>query len=273
MAEHETPHDAGVVRILLLSDLHLEFAPVVPPDLTDIDVVVLAGDIGVGAAGVLWALDVLRAVPVVYVLGNHEYYGQSFARLALDLREFATGTNVHVLERQAVTIAGVRFLGCTLWTDLALFGHPKLLEPLVGEAMSDYEVIQAGVRGQRKLTTSDTLGNHRRSRKWLERELYRSVGTPTVVVTHHAPSLRSIAEKDRDDLLCCGYASALDEFVERTRPALWLHGHVHESADYRIGATRVAVNARGYPVTYGRSNPEFDLGWVIELPLAPSPAG
>ena len=252
------------MRILLLSDLHLEFEAYTPPAV-NVDVVVLAGDINLGSAGIDWAMDAFPDVPVVYVLGNHEYYRHSFDRLAIQLAHRAEGTNVHVLERGSVEIKGVRFLGCTLWTDFALFGDAANVMRSIGDDMSDYVVISAGLESNRKLTPDDTLGSHQRSRKWLRGELTRFKYQKCVVVTHHAPSIRSLALIDRFDPLSTAYASAMDEFVESSGASLWVHGHVHESVDYMIGGTRVVANARGYPRHYSRNNPDFDPLRVLEI--------
>ena len=107
------------MKLHVLSDLHFEFAPFELPA-TDADVVVLAGDIDVGRRG----LEVARAAggrPVVYVAGNHEYYGHSIPGLTGELVAATRGAGIHVLENEAVVIGGVRFLGCTLWTDFAAF--------------------------------------------------------------------------------------------------------------------------------------------------------
>jgi predicted phosphodiesterase len=252
------------VRILLLSDLHIEFRPFEPPEV-DVDVVVLAGDVHVGDAGLRWAWETFPRTPVVYVLGNHEYYGEAFNRLALELADRAQGTNVHVLERRGVEIDGVRFLGCTLWTDLALFGDDFDAPALVQECMNDYNMIRAGVDGQRPLCADDTLNAHNRSRRWLEGELRKQRAQKTVVVTHHAPSILSIGECERDDALACAYASALEDVVAASGAALWVHGHVHESVDYQVGGTRVVANARGYPEQYARSNASFEPACVLEV--------
>ena len=258
------PHEIGQgsVRILVLSDLHLEFGDV---DVAGgaADVVVLAGDIHVGVKGLQWAQRTFPDVPVVYVLGNHEYYGEVFHRLALELASLARGTNVHVLERAGVVIDGVHFLGCTLWTDFALFGAPERGRTLAADSMTDYQVIKA-MPEERPLRPEDTLAAHVRSKKWLARELHRSRG-PTVVVSHHAPSLRSLPPPDREVELACAYASPLDEFVAESGARLWVHGHIHDSRDYVIGATRVVANPRGYPPQYPRSNPRFDPGWIVEI--------
>ncbi len=62
------------MRIRVLSDLRLEFADWCPPKV-EADIVVLAGDIHVGAKGVEWVRRSFPSTPVVYVPGNHEFYG------------------------------------------------------------------------------------------------------------------------------------------------------------------------------------------------------
>lgn len=110
------------MRIRVLSDLHTEIAPLELPHV-DADVVVLAGDIGVRTRGLEWARRAFPSTPVVYVAGNHEYYGAALPHLTDKLRKLADGTNVSFLEHDEAVIGGVRFLGTTLWTDFGLFGR------------------------------------------------------------------------------------------------------------------------------------------------------
>ena len=110
------------MKIHVLSDLHTEFAPFHPPE-TDADVVVLAGDVGVGTRGVPMIREWFPDRPVVYVAGNHEFYREAIPRLSEKIAGAAEGTRVHYLENRAVVIGGVRFLGCTLWTDFDVFGE------------------------------------------------------------------------------------------------------------------------------------------------------
>jgi len=98
------------MRLQILSDLHLEFAPFHLPAVAA-DVLVLAGDIGVGDAGLRWVLETCRETPVIYVLGNHEFYHHTIPNVTHELREMAEGTNVHVLENDSVQIGDVIFLG------------------------------------------------------------------------------------------------------------------------------------------------------------------
>src|ERR1700752_2288598 len=111
------------MRVHILSDLHLEFAPFQPNNV-DADVVVLAGDVHTGRNGIEWALKAFPDRPVIYVLGNHEFYGQKLQKLIKELQELADGTNIRLLENEQCSIGEVVFLGATLWTDFGLNGNP-----------------------------------------------------------------------------------------------------------------------------------------------------
>src|SRR5580692_6330672 len=107
------------MRLHILSDLHMEFGLVdIPP--TEADVVVLAGDIHLGPEGCQWARKQFPDKPVIYILGNHEYYRHSLPELAELLKAETDGSNICVLENDAVEINGLTILGCTLWTDFQL---------------------------------------------------------------------------------------------------------------------------------------------------------
>lgn len=232
------------MKIHILSDLHLEFAPFEAPP-TDAEAVVLAGDIHLGLQGLQWARQAFPGRPVLYVAGNHEYYQEAIPRLTDKLREQAQGSNVHVLERQAVVIQDVCFLGCTLWSDFGLLGDVRSAVFEAQSAMSDYRLIRVGPR-YRRLRPADTIAFHRTSVQWLQAALQQQQGTKTVVITHHAPSQRSLGEFQIPDLLAAAYASHLDELVEASGARLWIHGHIHRACDYYLGTTRVISNPRGY---------------------------
>ncbi len=234
-----------MIRLRILSDLHLEFAPFEPPK-AEADVVVLAGDIHPGVRSVRWIQEKFPDLPVVLVLGNHEFYGHALPKLNDDLKARCAGSNVHLLDNSGAVIDGVRFLGATLWTDFNLFGSPSHAGRAAAERMTDYKRIRVSPQFS-KLKGRDTATLHARSRKWLEVQCQEPFDGPTVVVTHHAPSARSLQPAFQSDLLSAAYASHLDEFVTTCGAALWVHGHTHWSVDYRIGNTRVLANQRGYP--------------------------
>jgi Icc-related predicted phosphoesterase len=244
------------MQLHVLSDLHLEFATFVPPKL-DVEVVILAGDIHVGLKAIPWAKEHFEKSTVVYVLGNHEYYRQAMPRHLRKVKELARMSNVRVLENESLVLGDVVFLGCTLWTDFELFGNPKVAGYHATQNMTDYRKIRVDP-AYRKLRSIDTAGIHYRSRAWLAEQLEQNRGAKIVVITHHAPSKRSLPPRFNDDLLSAAYASHLDQFVERSEARLWIHGHVHESQDYLIGTTRVLCNPRGYP-------DDFNTGFTPDL--------
>jgi 3',5'-cyclic AMP phosphodiesterase CpdA len=234
------------MRLRILSDLHTEFAPLaLSPQ--PADVVILAGDIGLRTRGFEWARKTFPDTPVVYVAGNHEYYGAAIPHLTSKLRALSTGTNVSFLDEDEVVIQGVRFLGATMWTDFALFGVERRDEALdaAQEWMTDFKRIRKSPSFGR-LRARDTWAFHRRARAWLRDAIARPHDGPTVVVTHHAPAVASIADKHRNDLLSAAYASDVSDLIDG-RVALWAFGHTHHAVDEMHRGTRLVSNQRGYP--------------------------
>jgi Icc-related predicted phosphoesterase len=233
------------LRIRILSDLHLEFGPLTLPEI-QADVVVLAGDVHLGIKGLAWCRKQFPETPVIYVPGNHEYYGAAIPKLTEKLRQEAAGSQVYILDDETIKIGRVTFLGTTLWTDFRLLGDPALSSREADQVMNDYRRIRVSP-SYRRLRPADTLGRHQRSRRWLMLQLAERAPGPVVVVTHHVPSARSLGNHKPLDLVSAAYASRLDDLVARSRVALWVHGHIHQAADYVLGTTRVICNPRGYP--------------------------
>jgi predicted phosphodiesterase len=248
------------MRLHVLADLHLEFGRVEMPP-TTADVVVLAGDIHVGRNGRRWARSHLAEKPVIYVLGNHEFYQHSLPKLTETLKRETDGSQIHVLENNSVEINGFTFLGCTLWTDFQLSGDPETAMRTAESIMSDYAIIQHSL-GNRVLRAVDTAQLHAKSVSWLGDELARGNRSRTIIVTHHAPSPRSEAPYHVDSPLKSAFASPLDSFIEQSHVPLWIHGHTHYNVDYKIGPTRVLTNQRGYP---DQLCPDFNPALVIEV--------
>ena len=247
------------MRIQLLSDLHLEFEDHEYVNI-DSDVVVLAGDIHIKNLGVKWAIENIKDKPVIYVLGNHEFYGKAYPKLIGDLKNLAEGTNVHILERDVVTIGDVNFLGCTLWTNFELFGNPRVAGYQCQQVMTDYKKIRKAPQYS-KIRSIDIAMINKRSTKWLAKELKARKGQNNIVVTHHAPSLLSSPEALREDIITAAYVSELSEFIQEHQPNYWLHGHLHNSSDYQIGSCRVFCNPKGYP---GEENEDYNPKFYFE---------
>ena len=251
------------MRLLVYSDLHLEFSGFNVPQ-SGYDAVVLAGDIGVGTEGVAWAAEKFKSVPVLYVFGNHEYYHHEVNSVKRQARDMADGTNVHVLDNETIGIGKVDFVCATMWTDFDLFGDSVMSRLQAGFMMNDYRLIDYGGR---TLLPDDTYRFHLETRSFFGECLSQAPSErKRVVVTHHAPSARSLTGRRVGGDIGFAYASALDQLVEDSGAALWIHGHTHESVDYQIGATRVVSNPRGYARMADRSNnPEFSADCIIDV--------
>lgn len=239
------------MRLLVLSDLHFEFhwdtghAFVESLPESGVDVCVLAGDIAVGA-DIPDALGlVCRRYPhVVYVHGNHEMYGCSRPEvLAFTQSAAAMHKNLHWLDCSSVEIGGLRFLGAPLWFE-AEPAAPKA-------AMNDFRLIRD--------LESWVYSENRRASAYFANSLTEA----DVVVTHHLPTMRSISEDYKDSPLISFFVSDQESLIVRAEPTLWIHGHTHDSLDYRIGRTRMLCNPFGY-ARIGE-NQGFDPSLVIEL--------
>jgi ribosomal protein S17 len=212
------------MRLHILSDLHLEFEPFTPPAV-EAEAVILAGDVSTGRNGLKWALKTSPHRPVIYVIGNHEFYGQKLQKLINELQELADGTNVHLLENGSCRIGDVVFLGATLWTDFALNGNPVVSEVVAQTSMNDYRRIRTLPRYSR-LKPSDTRRLHMESRRWLEGQAIAHRGRKVVVVTHHAPSIESIPPAFAGDPCNPAFASDMSRFIVESEARLWVHGHI-----------------------------------------------
>lgn len=233
------------MRIRILSDVHLEVRSFDPPR-TDADLVILAGDVANGTAGIAWARHAFDS-PVLYVPGNHEYYDGDVDAVQDALRNAVAAQpdgQVRLLDGDAWTCAGVRFLGCTLWSDYSLL--PAAERPASMARMQryvpDYRVIY---RGDRKFHPEDSVEWCTRQRAWLATQLAKDFAGPTVVVTHFVPHRNSIAPQFENDIANPIFIVPLDELMGRA--VAWIHGHTHTAFDYVVAGTRIVCNPRGYP--------------------------
>ncbi len=281
------------MRLLVLSDLHVEHATFDPAGV-DADVVVLAGDIHAGDEAVRWARRTFPRHPIVQIAGNHEFYDGEYDAVLAHLRAQARAEGVHFLENDAVTIDGVRFLGCTLWTDFRIYevpGRPVQIDREQAmmknlRLLADYHAIDVadprGANGRRRFSPLDAARLHDVSRAWLERALTPQAGVagPTVVVSHHLPCWRSVSPAFARAMSNAAFVSDLDTLVARCD--LWIHGHTHSSHRYAVDGATVVCNPRGYPrhLKPGTApsaagpatdvtefeNPGFDPGLVVAVP-------
>ena len=255
------------MKLHILSDVHLEFCSLKPPR-TNADVVVLAGDIGHGTKGIQWARDSFPDQAIVYVPGNHEFYGTDRPETLAAMRAAARECGVYLLDEDEVVLQskdaqeGVRFLGCTLWTDFCLCGEEFLDYAMTAgkNSLTDFRLIH---EGGARFTPTRSIELHEKALEWLDGMLKMPFDGKTAVVTHHLPSKRSVADRFKADLLSACFASELDYLFGKM--ALWVHGHTHDNFDYEVNGTRVVCNPRGYVTWSGTENHQFNPGLVVDI--------
>ena len=233
------------MKLRILSDLHNEFSKFAPPKI-ETDVVVLAGDLHNGVMSAKFILDNFKDKPVVFVAGNHEYYSNAWPKLRDKLAKKFEGTNVAFLDRESIVIDGVRFLGATLWTDFACYGESAIeaAKEYAAPNVSDFSVIHNSDTGK-LITPEDTRLEHWLDRNWLKENLEQSFPGPTIVVTHHAPSSKSCHPRFMGSRINPCFYSNMDSLV--TLADVWVHGHAHDTYNYKMGNCQVICNPRGYP--------------------------
>ncbi|MCJ0761771.1 metallophosphoesterase [Variovorax terrae] len=253
------------MKLNLLSDLHLSQGAL-PRPCNDADVVVLAGDIARPDEAVAWASGFDR--PVLYVPGNHEFYGGSLPGTRAELRRLCAGTRIELLDDEVRVIDGVRFLGSTLWTDFLLFSDPDGRSASVEAAfrfMRDFSRIRISEDSEALFTPLDAALLFRRHEAWLAQRLAEPHAGPTVVITHHAPSPRSIHPRFAGSPLNACFVSNAEHLLDGRRAQLWIHGHTHDSFDYTVNGTRVVCNPRGYARGGINENARFDPDFKVEV--------
>lgn len=230
------------MKLHILSDIHLEFSDMPIPEV-DADVTIVAGDLHTGISGLWWARKLGR--PVVYIPGNHEFYGYDMDKIRDAFRQQKSSIT---LDNEVAVINGVSFLGCTLWTDFNYHNDPIFDMLHARRNMNDFKFIKYQAF---RLTPEDTVELHKESLAFMRTK------QPDVIITHHLPSSRSVSGRYGKDALTSAFASRIDEIVEQSGAKLWIHGHTHESCDYMIGDTRVVCNPRGYPPFNQQFNPNL----------------
>lgn len=270
------------MKLRIYSDLHHEFytmterakmadlIPVMPDE--DQQVFIFAGDVCVfesPSTYVLFFEEICeRAGAVVYVPGNHEYYGGSLVDGERKFfSHFRAPSNFHWLAGgNTVDVHGVTFAGETLWTN---FNNSAADMITAQQFMNDYRKIRTGTADDayaRNINAQDIFQQHQAA---IER-LAQNMPQNGVVVTHHSPSYLSVSDRYRGDMLNSSYATELGYWLMDlgVTPALWVHGHMHNSVDYEWCGSRVVTNPRGYPKAGANrifENRDYNAHLVVEI--------
>jgi predicted phosphodiesterase len=252
------------MKLHVMSDLHLSLAGMDVPD-TDADLVVLAGDIARPDAACAWAQRVQK--PVIYVAGNHEFYGGDLQGTLDELRRQCAASGLHFLECDAWVFGGVRFLGATLWSDFRVFADDETRVSAMAASsrlIRDFQRISVDAQHSRLFTPHDSQALFDRTVAWLDAQLQQPFDGPTVVITHHAPSPQSVHPRFAGSPLNGCFVSDLERLMGAERVRLWIHGHTHDSFDYSVRGTRVLCNPRGYVMKGVTENAAFDAACVVQ---------
>lgn len=243
------------MHIQIMSDLHREFYNEIEyrPEIDkDADFIVIAGDIStVPMTSATYLNDIAEQTKgtIIAIPGNHEYYGNIYPsavqsyKTAIKLQKH--NKRIKFLNKQFFAPEGtdIAFLCATLWTD---FDKGREIVPcLLG--MNDFEVIYTEELGGR-LMPHDVIKEHKHTLEFFSDAIEGPLaGKRIIVVTHHAPSYKSIIERFKRSRINAAYASSLERFIEKYEPMTWIHGHCHNFLDYQLGPTRVICNPVGYP--------------------------
>jgi predicted phosphodiesterase len=249
------------MRLQIASDLHLHrddgaSGRYGPLRYVESDALLLAGDIDrvdrVSARFEHWPCQVL------YVRGNHDSYFTPYELAIRDAAAQSKDGRFRLLEREVVNFSGVRILGCCLWTSFDLFGRVEDALLLARWAGPDYRLIY---RSDKTLfSPEDARREHFCSVEWLRRSLAVPFHGKTVVVTHHAPHLRSLDRRFGRNRMDSAFASDLSSLMRTVN--IWVHGHTHVSCDYKVGRCRVVCNPAGNPA---HPNPHFLSSFIIDV--------
>lgn len=237
----------------------------------DADLLILAGDIASG-------LGAIRAfanwpVPVLYVPGNHEFYGAHRDALLQAMHDVAQKGSVVLLDRSEADFSRfehwfakhkdelqhLRFLGATLWTDYRLPGLNRSQHQQMETAQTHLVDHRAIHTDSGYFTPADALHAHEADRRWLQAQLDTPFDGKTVVITHHGPHRGSTHPRWAGNALNGAFMSHLPELV--TKADLWVHGHVHDTFDYVVEKCRVVANPRGYGLNLRGAERLQDVQW------------
>lgn len=235
------------MRIHLLSDLHNSAKQRFVPVVRDADVTILAGDIDEQLDGIAWAEKHFQG-DIIYVPGNHEFYGGRISR-TLEKLKAAAGPRTHVLDRESVVLHGVRFLGAVGWTDYRSSGNEHLAMLAAQNTLGDFKEIRHKERGAYVKTIPEVFRQEAlKTKAWLAEELCKPFNGKIVVVTHHAPSTRSSPGELVGKHINAAYTNHWEDLFGEGLD-LWVHGHTHTAVDYEFFGTRVISNPHGHRKT------------------------
>lgn len=217
------------------------------------DVLILAGDIAP-----YYYFDTLKPFferisdtwkRILFIPGNHEFYGEKYFEALTLIRNFFKTQfgNIFCIEGREDDIDDIHFIGSTMWSDM--INNNPIVKLNCKSGLNDYNFISFDSPGEplKKITPDDTVELFRNSLHFLKESLNSYKGGDVVIITHHAPSFKSVSEVFKGDPLNGAFVSNLEYLIwGNPHIKLWVHGHTHSTSDYNIGNCRIVCNPRGY---------------------------
>jgi Icc-related predicted phosphoesterase len=238
------------MRVAVHSDLHFEThddgGRTLVNEIPDADVLIVAGDLAdCNSYSVAFDLLCTKFAAVLYTIGNHDLWGASFAKTRKALAiEVGRHPNLHVLDNSVIEIGGVRFVGATMF-----FPYDPLNSAFQG-LLDDFIHIEN--------YQEDVYAENAKAMKFLNDIMFPG----DVVITHHLPCLQSVHERYRDSVLNRFFLNNMELLIRAMAPAVWIHGHTHDSFDYLCDQTRIVCNPFGFPYLM---NPKWKADYALVL--------
>ena len=240
------------MRLQIVSDLHLDFHADLGTSLirnmakVEPDVLIIAGDLASGAINIISSINkILAAYPssyILYVLGNHEFYGPSSSLAMSMLGEISEeDKRLILLQNRSIGIEGRKFVGTTLWFDTEDLSN--------FHRMADFHEIE----GAEYLIP--------RENKAHKDYLNSAIKEGDIVITHHVPSPQLIDPQYVGSVINPYFYSDMTGLIEEKKPALWIYGHTHIPNEAMIGETKMICNPLGYP----HESEEFNIALEVEV--------
>lgn len=203
---------------------------------------------------------------ILIISGNHEYYsvrnivsiGETDAMIEKIVSKYK---NITYLNKSGLIIDGVKFIGCTLWSDVSSI--PDIAE----KVMNDYKYIyvkknkknnkknknqdksqnSSDEKYKRLLKASDVCEMNKECIEWIKHEINKFKETDKykkiIILTHHAPSFSML---NKSDVYSPCYATNYNDIMGKP-VSIWISGHSHHSNHIRINNTLCVSNCMGYP--------------------------
>lgn len=232
----------------------------------EVDVIVLAGDIAERMHASFYTFELADQYPnahIVWVAGNHEHYNSNIDEQIRRYREVCSDhERIHFLENDSIEIAGIKFVGCTLWTDFSILGETKLAMEIAERGINDFALIET--RNGDQFAPRDAINRFNESCGYLKQQLSNSNPERTVIITHFSPGFETRNQLFPADAITAYFQANVGHLIDKHQPAAWIYGHNHYSNQLQRGRTRIVSNQLGYSGEDGYI-PRYDPSRVIVL--------